>query len=85
MEYIYIVVENGEAYPTAYKTYKSAVESVKATHKEYLEERIKELYYLDSIESTLADINVSENIETGISKLYIEKGIHIQIHKLPIK
>jgi len=85
MEYIYIVVENGEAYTTAFKTYKLAVESVKDKHKEYLEERIKELYYLDDIESTLADINVSENIETGISRLYIEKGINIQIHKLPIK
>jgi len=85
MEYIYIVVENGEAYPNAYKNYKSAVDSVKEKHKEYLEEQIKELHYLSDIESVLADINVPENIETGLSRLYIEKGINIVIHKLPIK
>jgi hypothetical protein len=85
MEYIYIVVENGEAYPNAYKNYKSAADSVKEKHKEYLEEQIKELHYLSDIESVLADINVPENIETGLSRLYIEKGINIVIHKLPIK
>lgn len=84
MEYIYIVVENGEAYPNAYKNYKSAVKVVKEKHKEYLEEQIKELHYLYDIESVLADINVPENIETGISRLYIEKGINIVIHKLHI-
>jgi len=85
MEYIYIIVENGEEYPDAYKNYKSAVNAVKEKHKDYLEEQIKELYHLDMIESVLADINVPENIETGISRLYIEKGINIVIHKLPIK
>lgn len=84
MEFVYIIVENGEAYPNAYKTYKSAVDKVKEKHREYLEEQIKELYHLDMIESVLADINVPENIEKGISRLYIEKGINIEIHKLPI-
>jgi hypothetical protein len=84
MEYIYIIVENGEAYPNAYKNYKFAVNAVKEKHKEYLEERIKELYYLDSIENVLADINVTENTDNNISRLYIEKGINIEIHKLPI-
>ena len=85
MEYIYIVVENGEPYLAAYKNYKSAVDAVKEKHKQYLEKQIKELYYLDMIESALADINVSENKEKNITQLYIEKGINIQIHKLPIK
>jgi 16S rRNA C967 or C1407 C5-methylase (RsmB/RsmF family) len=85
MEYIYIVVENGEAYPMAYESYKLAVKSIKEKHKEYIQEQIKEIYNLDDIESILADINTPENTETGISKLYIEKGINIQIHKLPIK
>ena len=85
MEYIYIIVENGEEYPDAYTNYKSAVKAVKEKHREYLEEQIKELHYLSDIESVLADVNVPENIETGISRLYIEKGINIVIHKLPIK
>ena len=63
MEYIYIVVENGKPYSISFKNYKSAVNAVKEKHKQYLEEQIKELYDLDMIESMLADINVSENIE----------------------
>ena len=85
MEYIYIVVENGKPYPVAFKNYKSAVKAVREKHKEYLEEQIKELHELDMIKSVLADINVSENTEKNMTQLYIEKGINIEIHKLPIK
>lgn len=85
MESFYVVVENGEAYPNAYKTYESAVKAVKAKHKEYIEEIIKELRYLEEIESTLADINVKENTVSGTTLLYIEKGINIYIHKLPVE
>jgi hypothetical protein len=84
MEDIYIIVENGNPYPIAYKTYKSAVNSVKEKHREYLKEQIKQLEYFYEIEILLADINVPENTITGISKLYIEKGINIEIHKLHI-
>ena len=85
MEYIYIIVENGEPYLTTFKNYKSAVLAVKQKHKEYLQEQIKELYDLDSIESVLADVNVPENTEKNITHLYIEKEIYIKIYKLPIK
>lgn len=81
---IYIIIENGEAYPTAYTKYESAVAAVKEKHKEYIEEQIKELAYLEDIESMLKDINVPENTSTGISQLYIEKGINIIIQKTPI-
>jgi hypothetical protein len=84
MEYIYIIVENGEPYLTTFKNYKSAVIAVKEKHKEYLEERIKELHDLDLIESVLDDINVKENTEKNTTYLYIEKGINIYIYKLPI-
>jgi hypothetical protein len=40
MEYIYIIVENGEPYPNAYKNYKSAISGVKEKHKENLQEQI---------------------------------------------
>ena len=85
MEYIYIIVENGEPYPVSFKNYKSAVKAVKEKHKQYLEEQIKELSELDMIELIFSDINLSENIEKNMTQLYIEKGINIQIHKLPIK
>ena len=85
MNFVYIIIENGEAYPNAYTTYKSAVDKVKEKHREYLEEQIKELYHLDMIESVLADINVSENVDKNMTQLYIEKGINIEIHKLPIE
>ena len=84
MEYIYIIVENGEPYLKTFKNYKLAVEAVKEKHREYLQEQIKELYHLDMIESVLADINVPENTETNITNLYIEKGINIRIIKLSI-
>jgi hypothetical protein len=82
MDPIYIIVENGVPYPFAYKTYADCVSAVKSKHKEYLEKEIKDLHDLNFIEELLADINVPENTETNITKLYIEKGIHIMIHKL---
>jgi len=84
MQPVYVVIENGESYATAYATYASAVKAVKEKHAEYLEEQIKELRYLSDIESMLADINVPENTATGISHLYIEKGINILIHRLTV-
>lgn len=82
MSFVYIVVENGEAYPMAYTTYLAAVKAVKEKHREYIEAQIRELNYLYDIESVLSNINVPESSE-GISNLYIEKGINIKIHKLP--
>jgi hypothetical protein len=84
VDHIYIVVENGDAYPDAYRSYASAVNAVKTKHKETLEDQIREVQCLDSIESILSDINVPENIEKGLTNLYIEKGINILIYKLPI-
>jgi hypothetical protein len=80
MQPVYVVIENGMLYGTAYATYAAAVKAVKEKHAEYLEE----LHYLSDIESMLEDVNVPENKATGISHLYIEKGINILIHKLHI-
>ena len=84
MESVYVVIENGESYPVVYTTYKTAVCAVKDKHRELIESQIKEVQYLDMIESILADINVPENKETNMTRLYIEKGINIIIHKLII-
>jgi hypothetical protein len=45
-----------------------------------LEEDLKYAEYGESIH----EVDVPESKE-GYSKLYIEKGIHIEIHKLPLK
>ena len=84
MSAVYVVVENGEAYPFAYSSYAAAVAAVKDKHKVYLEEMIKELQYLEDIERILSDINVPQDLKTGKTLLYIEKGINILIHCLPI-
>lgn len=81
MDLIYIVVENGDPYPAAYKTYSQAVDAVKAKHKETLDEDLQYTneYGIHSVNV----IDVPENKE-GIMYLYIEKGISIYIYKLPI-
>jgi len=70
----YVVNENGENYPLAYKTYQDAVAAVK--HKEYLEEMEKDLY------PSCNDLDVPENT-SGKMNLYIEKGIHVFIDSPP--
>jgi len=82
---IYVVIENGEVYPLAYKRYMQALQAVKKKHKEYIEAQIKEIGSLEQIEYILSNINVLENTEKGKTHLYIEKGIHIVIIKLEIQ
>ena len=85
MQSFYIIIENGEAYSTSYKSYAAAVKAVKEKHGEYLCDWIKQMGRLEDIESVLADINVPENTETNKTYLYIEKGIHIYIHRYLIE
>jgi hypothetical protein len=80
MDFIYVVIENGDPYPVAYKTYDQAVESVKAKHKETLDEDLK---YSEEYGESCHEVDVPE-AKKGPSHLYIEKGIYIEIHKLPI-
>ena len=81
METVYTVVENGDAYPFAFTTYKQAVNEVKRKHKETLDEdeRSNEKERMQSCN----EIDVPEAKER-ITRLYIEKGIHIEIHRLPV-
>jgi hypothetical protein len=77
---IYIVVENGDPYPVAYKMYDDAVAAVKLKHKETLDEDLK---YSEEYGESCHMVDVPES-ESGTSYLYIEKGISIYIYKLPI-
>ena len=81
MAFVYVVVENGDVYPTAFTTYAAAQQAAYEKHKEELDRQIKEApEYEDQI---LNDITPSEN-PSGKTDLYVEKGINIEIHKLPI-
>lgn len=81
MEHVYIVVENGEAYPAAYKMYKQAVSAAKLKNAELLNENRADadLHGYEPID----EMDVEESA-TGTTQLYIEKGINILIHKLPV-
>jgi hypothetical protein len=77
--YIYVVIENGDPYPVAYMKYTAAVDAVKLKHKEAIEEELKDTEGFNGCN----EVDVPEAAE-GPSRLYIEKGIHIEIHKLPV-
>lgn len=79
---IYVIVENGDPYPSAYMTYTAAVDAVKLKHKTAIEE---ELAWLKENEGCHGcnEVDVPENPK-GETLLYIEKGIHIYIYKLPV-
>ena len=81
---VYTVVENGDAYPLAYATYKQAVNAVKTKHKEALDEDEERSKLPENQgEVSCNEIDVPEAKE-GLTRLYIEKGIHIEIHRLPV-
>ena len=77
MPTVYVIVENGNVYPLVYTTYESAVAAVKERHAEEIEED-------EDTEDKCCDLDVEENTETGETHLYIEKGINILIHRLPV-
>jgi hypothetical protein len=76
---VYVIIENGEPYRMVYQNFESAVAVVKAKYKETIDEQIKEAegYPICS------DLDVPEN-KMGKTELYVERGIHIIIYKLPI-
>jgi len=82
MALVYIVVENGDPYEEAYTTFEDAAAAVRERHKEEIEQ---EQRYCE--ETGLHGCNVIDAPENpkGPTYYYIEKGIHIYIHKLPIK
>jgi hypothetical protein len=80
MSSVYVVIENGEPYKVAYTSFDSALAAVKEKHKETL---LEQLIEADG-GSMCSEVDVSENKLTGKTYAYIEKEIHIYIHKLPV-
>lgn len=77
MDFVYVVLDS-EVYPVAYATFAQAKAAVVEKHREELERQIA------AGEDDASEINVSEGI-TGTTYMYIEKGIHIHIYRLPIR
>jgi len=80
MNAFYVVVENGEPYKVAYATFESAAAAVKERHKDKEETQLLEA----GGGPICTDLDVPENKVTGKTYLYVEKEIHIYIHKLPV-
>ena len=77
---VYIVIENGDPYPIAYTSFASAVAAAKEKYKEVIEEQQAE----QGDGPISSDLDVPEDTVTNITYLYVEKGIHIHIYKMPI-
>ena len=76
---MYIVIECGEPYPVAYATYEEATKAVVERHIEQLK-----VEWADLAEggSMVSDVDIPENVETGKTMLYVEKGYNIYIHRV---
>jgi hypothetical protein len=79
MSSVYVVIENGEPYENVYTSFASAAAAVKETHAEEIAEEMRVSNGL-----ICSEIDLPEDILTGKTYLYVEKGIHIYIYKLPV-
>jgi hypothetical protein len=82
MDFIYVVVDNGEAYPAAYSTYVLAVNAIKTMYREVLDAETEE--YAKTGCKPASNVDSPEGAK-GVTSLYVEKGNHIIIYKLPVK
>jgi len=80
MSSVYVVIENGEPYKNVYVSFTSAAAAVKEKYAEVIAEEMREMNGWP----ICSEIDVPEDILTGTTYLYVEKGIHIYIYKLPI-
>ena len=78
-KHVYVVVENGELYPTLYATYEKAHAAVTTKYEEELSDEREEAASWGG--DMASQVDVVENTDTGTTKLYIEKGIHIIIQR----
>ena len=70
----YVVIENGDPYEILFTSYEQAVATVKIRHREEIE---------GDEDEGVCEVNVAEN-PSGKTYLYVEKGIHIYIHRFKV-
>ena len=79
---VYVVLENGELYPSLYYSYETAREAVLDKHAETLDDERSECAECAEWGGMMASkVDVDENTDTGTTKLYIEKEINITIQR----
>lgn len=77
MDFVYVVIET-DAHPVVFARFADAKASVLERYRERLQEEEAEPWPMAS------DVGAEES-STGVTYLYIEKGINIYIYKLCIR
>ena len=77
--FVYVVIENGDPYENVYLSFASAVAKVKEKYQKTIDEQINE----QGGGPICSEIDTLEDTLTDKTYLYVEKGIHIYIYKLP--
>lgn len=80
MHFVYIIIENGDPYENVYRSFASAVDKVKEKYQDTIDEQTKEA----GGQPICSEIDIPEDLLSGKTYLYVEKGIHIYIYRLPI-
>ena len=81
MTTVYVVVENGELYQSLYMTYEAARKAVTAKYVEELTAERDDVEEMDNPSYGMVSVVDIDEDETGITQLYIEKGINIIIQR----
>jgi hypothetical protein len=79
--FVYVVIENGDPYSTVFTSYEKAANAVRNKHRQAIDE---DIYWKD--ESGMHSVNIlhADESPTGVTQMYVEKGIHIYIYRLPV-
>ena len=79
---VYVILENGDLYPSLYYSYEAAREAVLDKYAETLDEERSECAEWGGMMSSKVDVD--ENTDAGTTKLYIEKEIYIIIQRYKV-
>ena len=86
---IYAILVNCELFPNYFNTYKEALDEVKNMYPDwddsYDEDGKYNQYAINKVEVKEGHKMNKDLDDANITELYIEKGIHISIHKLVLK
>jgi hypothetical protein len=80
---VYVVLENGDLYPTLYYSYEAAREAVLDKYTETLDDERSECAEWGG--TMASQVDVEENRETGTNTLYVEKEIYITIQRYTVE
>ena len=85
---VYAILVNCDLLPNYFNTYKEALDEVKTLYPDwddrYDEDGTENKYSINKVEVKEGH-KMSKDSDPNITELYIEKGIHIYIHKLVLK